>query len=158
MGRVLPLRELIALRAGFRSGGRKVVFTNGVFDILHRGHVEYLTKAKQLGDILIVGMNSDESVRRIKGDRRPIVTGEDRAFILSRIDCVDYVCLFAEDTPLRMIEALVPDVLVKGADWNVRDIVGREAVEKAGGRVETIDYVPDRSTTGIIERILERCA
>jgi D-beta-D-heptose 7-phosphate kinase/D-beta-D-heptose 1-phosphate adenosyltransferase len=158
MGRVIALPELVSLRSALRPERKRVVFTNGVFDILHRGHVEYLTKARLLGDVLIVGMNSDDSVRRIKGDRRPIVPGADRAYLLSRIDCVDYVCLFTEDTPLRMIEALVPDVLVKGADWDVRDIVGREVVEKAGGRVETIDYVPDRSTTGIIERILERCA
>ena len=111
----------------------------------------------QLGDVLIVGMNSDDSVKRIKGDRRPIVTGEDRAFVLSHLDCVDFVCVFTEDTPHRTIEALVPDVLVKGADWKIQDIVGRDIVEKAGGRVATIDYVPDRSTTGIIERILERC-
>jgi rfaE bifunctional protein nucleotidyltransferase chain/domain len=158
MGRVVPLGELSNLRSTFRSGGKMVVFTNGVFDILHRGHVEYLTKARALGDVLIVGMNSDDSVKRIKGDRRPIVTGEDRAFVLSHLDCVDFVCFFTEDTPQRIIEALVPDVLVKGSDWDIRDIVGREIVEKAGGRVATIDYVPDRSTTGIIERILERCA
>ncbi len=158
MGRVVLLGELSGIRSTLRSGGKRVVFTNGVFDILHRGHVEYLAKAKQLGDVLIVGMNSDDSVRRIKGDRRPIVGGDDRAFVLSHLECVDFVCLFTEDTPQRIIEALVPDVLVKGSDWNIRDIVGREIVEKAGGRVATIDYVPDRSTTGIIERILERCA
>ncbi|HLF14719.1 MAG TPA: D-glycero-beta-D-manno-heptose 1-phosphate adenylyltransferase [Bacteroidota bacterium] len=158
MGRVIALPELITLRPAFRSGGKTVVFTNGVFDILHRGHVEYLSRAKQLGDVLIVGMNSDDSVRRVKGKLRPIVAGEDRAFVLSRLDCVDFVCFFTEDTPRRIIDALVPDVLVKGSDWDARDIVGRETVEKAGGRVATIDYVPDRSTTGIIERILERCA
>jgi rfaE bifunctional protein nucleotidyltransferase chain/domain len=158
MGSVIRLPELITLRSAFRSGGKTVVFTNGVFDILHRGHVEYLSRAKAQGDVLIVGMNSDESVKRIKGARRPIVPGEDRAFVLSHLECVDFVCFFAEDTPQLIIDALVPDVLVKGADWKIRDIVGRETVEKAGGRVATIDYIPDRSTTGIIERILERCA
>jgi rfaE bifunctional protein nucleotidyltransferase chain/domain len=158
MGRIILLPELVSIRSSLRSAGTKVVFTNGVFDILHRGHVEYLGRAKQLGDVLIVGMNSDDSVRRIKGERRPIVQCADRSFVLSHIDCVDYVCVFGEDTPALMIDALVPDVLVKGADWDKKEIVGRETVEKAGGRVETIDYVPDRSTTGIIERILERCA
>jgi rfaE bifunctional protein nucleotidyltransferase chain/domain len=158
MGSVVSLAELTAIRSSCRSGGKTVVFTNGVFDILHRGHVEYLAKARRLGDILVVGLNSDDSVWRIKGEKRPIVSEGDRAFVLSHLDCVDYVCLFSEDTPLGLIDALIPDVLVKGADWNLRDIVGRETVEKAGGRVATIDYVPDRSTTGIIERILERCA
>jgi len=158
MGRIVLLPELIQVRSEFRSARKKVVFTNGVFDILHRGHVEYLDGARRLGDVLIVGMNSDESVRRIKGERRPIVEGVDRAFVLSHLDCVDYVCEFGEDTPALMIDALVPDVLVKGADWKIGDIVGRETVERAGGRVATIDFVPERSTTGIIERILERCA
>jgi D-beta-D-heptose 7-phosphate kinase/D-beta-D-heptose 1-phosphate adenosyltransferase len=158
MGRVVSLPDLISIRASLRTGRKTVVFTNGVFDILHRGHVEYLTRARGLGDVLVVGMNSDSSVRRIKGDRRPIVGCDDRSYVLSHLDCVDYVCVFDEDTPARLIDAVVPDVLVKGADWKVDDIVGRETVEKAGGRVTTIDYVPDRSTTGIIERILERCA
>lgn len=158
MGRVILLPELVAVRAKMRGSGKKIVFTNGVFDILHRGHVDYLSKARGLGDVLAVGMNSDASVRRLKGDRRPIVAGEDRAFVLSHLDCVDYVCMFEDDTPAALIDALVPDVLVKGADWNVKDIVGRETVEKAGGRVEVIEYLPDRSTTGIIGRILERCA
>ncbi len=158
MGRVLPLPELTGLRRAFRADGRSVVFTNGVFDILHRGHVEYLDRARRLGDVLVVGLNSDASVRRIKGEKRPIVAEGDRAFVLSHLDCVDFVCLFTEDTPALIIDALIPDVLVKGADWDVRDIVGRETVEKAGGRVVTIEYVPDRSTSGIIERILERCA
>jgi rfaE bifunctional protein nucleotidyltransferase chain/domain len=158
MGRIVLLPELVSIRSGLRTRRKTVVFTNGVFDILHRGHVEYLGRARQLGDVLVVGMNSDASVRRLKGDRRPIVGCEDRSFVLSHLDCVDYVCVFGEDTPALLIDALVPDVLVKGADWKVSDIVGRETVEKAGGRVATIEFVPDRSTTGIIERILERCA
>jgi rfaE bifunctional protein nucleotidyltransferase chain/domain len=158
MGAVVPRAELAAARSRFRDGKKTVVFTNGVFDILHRGHVEYLTKARALGDVLIVGLNSDESVRRIKGPRRPIVNERDRAFILSHLDCVDFVCLFPEDTPGPLITEIVPDVLVKGADWKVEEIVGRETVEAAGGRVATIEFTPDRSTTGIIERILDQCA
>jgi rfaE bifunctional protein nucleotidyltransferase chain/domain len=157
MGTVVERAGLGPIRSRLRAEKKKVVFTNGVFDILHRGHVEYLAKARKLGDVLIVGMNTDESVVRIKGPRRPIVPGRDRAFILSHLDCVDYVCLFAEDTPGDLISELVPDVLVKGADWKVEEIVGRETVEKAGGRVVTIEFVPDRSTTGIIERILDQC-
>ncbi len=158
MGSVVQRSALPALRTRFREEKKTVVFTNGVFDILHRGHVEYLTKARNLGDILIVGMNSDESVKRIKGPRRPVVVAEDRAFILSHLDCVDVVCFFSEDTPGELISEIVPDVLVKGADWKKEDIVGRETVEKAGGRVMTIEFVPDRSTTGIIERIIDQCA
>jgi len=158
MGSVIQRSALAELRARFRKEKKTVVFTNGVFDILHRGHVEYLTKARALGEILIVGMNTDESVKRIKGPRRPIVGEEDRAFILAHLDCVDFVCLFPEDTPGDLISEIVPDILVKGADWKIGEIVGREAVEKAGGRVATIEFVPDRSTTGIIERILDQCA
>jgi len=158
MGKVIQRHALVELRPRFREEQKRVVFTNGVFDILHRGHVEYLAKARKLGDLLVVGMNTDESVKRIKGSGRPIVAGQDRGFILSHLDCVDFVCLFPEDTPGDLISELVPDVLVKGADWNVEDIVGRETVEKAGGRVVTIDFVPDRSTTGIIERIRDQCA
>ena len=133
---------------------RKVVFTNGVFDILHRGHIEYLTKAKALGDLLVVGVNADESVRRIKGPKRPVVPEEDRAYLVANLVPVDYVCLFGEDTPLELIRAIVPDVLVKGADWAVADIVGREIVETAGGSVKTIDFVPNRSSSAIIEKII----
>ncbi|HLB00694.1 MAG TPA: D-glycero-beta-D-manno-heptose 1-phosphate adenylyltransferase [Bacteroidota bacterium] len=158
MGTILRRGELAAVRSRFRDGKKTVVFTNGVFDILHRGHVEYLAKARSLGDVLIVGMNTDASVKRIKGPRRPIVPEQDRAFILSHIDCVDFVCLFTEDTPESLISELVPDVLVKGDDWKPDAIIGRDIVEKAGGRVVTIEFVPDRSTTGIIERILDQCA
>lgn len=158
MGTVIQRAELSSIRSGFRDANKTVVFTNGVFDILHRGHVEYLSKARNLGDVLIVGMNTDASVRRIKGEKRPIVPEQDRAFILSHINCVDFVCLFPEDTPGVLISELVPDVLVKGADWNPDEIVGRDTVEKSGGRVVTIEFVPDRSTTGIIKRILDQCA
>ena len=120
---------------------------------MHRGHVEYLTKAKALGDVLFVGMNNDASVKRLKGITRPIVCQDDRAFVLSAFRVVDYVCLFNEDTPHDLIKAVVPDVLVKGSDWTIDSIVGKDIVEAAGGSVQTIDFVPNRSTTDIINKI-----
>jgi rfaE bifunctional protein nucleotidyltransferase chain/domain len=158
MGKVVGIHELTTIRETLRQQKKKVVFTNGCFDILHRGHVEYLTKAKALGDVLMVGVNTDDSTRRIKGTQRPIVEQDDRAFLVANLSPVDYVCLFAEDTPLELIKALLPDVLVKGADWNVNDIVGKDIVERTGGTIRTIDYVPNRSTTSLIDRILERFA
>ena len=156
MGLVIGPDELQATRNRMRSEKKKVVFTNGVFDIIHRGHIEYLLKAKELGDVLIVGLNTDTSVRRLKGEKRPLVPQDDRAFILANLIPVNYVCMFAEDTPLELISMIVPDVLVKGADYKIADIVGREVVERAGGKVETIEFVPNRSTSGIIEQVLER--
>ncbi len=156
MGTIAGKTELAALRARARGEGKRIVFTNGVFDILHRGHVEYLAEAKKLGDILVVGLNSDSSVRRIKGERKPIVQEEDRASILAGLAAVDYVCLFDEDTPAALIDALLPDILVKGGDYAPAEIVGRETVEQNGGRVVTIPLTPSQSTTGIIERIIER--
>ncbi len=153
MGEVITRTELVTIKERLKREGKKVVFTNGCFDIVHRGHVEYLTKAKALGDILVVGMNTDASVRRLKGPQRPIVCQEDRAFVLVALRVVDYVCLFDEDTPFELIKAVVPDVLVKGSDWTVDTIVGRDIVESAGGRVQTIDFVPNRSTTNIIQKI-----
>jgi rfaE bifunctional protein nucleotidyltransferase chain/domain len=130
-----------------------VVFTNGVFDILHRGHVEYLFAARALGDALVVGLNTDESVRRLgKGADRPINRQEDRAMVLAGLACVDAVTLFGDDTPHALITALLPDVLVKGGDYTVATIVGAEEVMAAGGRVEVIPLVPGRSTTAILER------
>ncbi len=156
MGQVVQLDVLRAIRERLRAEKKRVVFTNGCFDILHRGHLEYLISSRALGDVLIVGLNSDGSTRRIKGDRRPIVPQEDRAVLLANLSPVDYVVIFEEDTPIALITALLPDVLVKGADWKIDEIVGRDVVEQHGGRVATISYIPDRSTTGIIERILER--
>ncbi len=156
MGSVLSLDKLRRRREELRKEGKKVVFTNGVFDIIHRGHIEYLSKAKALGDILVVGINSDDSVRRIKGEKRPIVPEDDRAFVMAHLTPVDYVCTFGEETPISLITALVPDILVKGADWKIDEIVGRDVVESAGGKVVAIEFVPDHSTSGIIERILER--
>ena len=155
MGKVFSLAELIEVRLLWNSAGKKVVFTNGVFDILHRGHVEYLAAAKSLGDELIVGINSDASVKKIKGPRRPVVEESDRAFLVSQLVPVDAVCIFDQDTPYDMISALRPDLLVKGADWKVEDVVGRDVVESSGGKVLTLPFVPRRSTTLVIERIKE---
>ncbi|HXG00198.1 MAG TPA: D-glycero-beta-D-manno-heptose 1-phosphate adenylyltransferase [Bacteroidota bacterium] len=155
MGKVVTLPALLAIRRKLRRQKKKVVFTNGTFDILHRGHVEYLTRAKALGDVLIVGLNTDSSIRRIKGPRRPINPGADRAAVLAALEAVDYVCFFNDDTPLRLISALVPDVLVKGADWKVDAIVGKDIVEQHGGVVKTLRLTPGRSTSNIIQRILD---
>lgn len=155
MGLVVERDQLVPIRNDLKRQGKKVVFTNGCFDILHRGHVEYLQKAKQLGDVLIVGLNTDASVKRLKGAERPIVQQEDRAIVIAALAAVDYVCLFDEDTPYELIRAIVPDVLVKGADWRVENVVGRDVVEAAGGMVKTIEFVPDRSTTSIITRIIQ---
>jgi len=154
MGRVVAVRSLSRLRATLRRQRRKVVFTNGTFDILHRGHVEYLQAAGRLGDVLIVGLNTDASIRRIKGKGRPINRNEDRAHVLAALGCVDYVCFFGEDTPYQLIRTLVPDILVKGADWKVNDIVGKDVVENHGGKVKTIRLTHGRSTTNTIERVL----
>ncbi len=153
MGEVIARNALIPMRQRWKQERKKVVFTNGCFDILHRGHVEYLTKAKALGDVLVVGVNTDASVRRIKGPKRPIVTEEDRAIVLAALRMVDYVCLFDEDTPYELIRDVVPDVLVKGSDWSRESIVGRDVVENSGGSVQTIDLVPLRSTSAIIKKI-----
>jgi len=153
LGKVVSQDELIVHVAAAKGNSRRVVFTNGCFDILHRGHVEYLRKAKALGDVLVVGVNTDSSVRRIKGPDRPVIDESDRVFVLAALASVDYVCLFNEDTPYELIRALVPDILVKGADWAIEKVVGRDIVEAAGGSVQTIEFLPDRSTTGILERI-----
>ena len=155
MGTVVTRAELAQIRETLKREGRKVVFTNGCFDIVHRGHVEYLTKAKALGDVLIVGMNTDASVRRLKGPTRPIVCQDDRALVLAAFHVVDYVCLFDEDTPYELIKAVIPDVLVKGSDWAIDSIVGKDIVEEAGGTVQTIEFVPHRSTTEIIKKITD---
>ena len=156
MSSSISLSELRAIRLKLKVEGKKVVFTNGVFDLIHSGHVDYLSKAKQLGDILIVGLNSDDSVRRIKGDKRPILKQEERAFILSNLKPVDYVVSFDEDTPEKLISEIIPDILVKGADWAVEKIVGREIVEKNGGKVMNIEFVNDQSTSKIIDLIVQR--
>lgn len=150
--------DLSALLETIRRPSRPVVFTNGCFDLLHVGHVRYLTAARALGGLLVVGLNSDDSVRRIKGPLRPIIGQDQRAEVLAGLACVDYLTIFDEPDPLPLIEALRPDVLVKGADWALGEIVGADAVTARGGRVERISVVPGASTTDIIERIVERYA
>ncbi|TYB30958.1 MAG: D-glycero-beta-D-manno-heptose 1-phosphate adenylyltransferase [Candidatus Mcinerneyibacterium aminivorans] len=134
----------------------KLVFTNGCFDILHVGHVRYLKEAKKLGDRLVVGLNSDTSVKKIKGKKRPIINERERAEILLSLSCVDFVVIFEEETPYRLIKKVKPDILVKGGDWEIEDIVGSKFVQSYGGVVKSISYIEGKSTTGIIERIEER--
>lgn len=148
------LQELKEIRRDLKLKKKKVVFTNGCFDLLHAGHVDYLAKAKECGDILIVGLNSDSSVKDIKGKDRPIVTELERAYILKNLKSVDYVVLFNESTPKELIFEIVPDVLIKGADWEIENIVGRDIVEKNGGSVQTIEFITQQSTTNIIEKVL----
>lgn len=140
---------------GEKAKGKKVVFTNGCFDLLHAGHVKYLQMARSLGDFLVLGLNSDTSVRRLKGEKRPLIGEAERAHILAALDCVDYLVIFDEDTPLRLIEALKPDILAKGGDYTPDRVVGKDVVESSGGRVELIEFVDGKSTTGIIEKILK---
>ena len=135
-----------------------MVFTNGCFDILHRGHIECLRKAKSFGDVLVVGLNSDSSVRKIKGEKRPILPQGDRAEILASLEMVDYVVIFSQQTPQKVIASLVPDVLAKGGDYRKHEIVGRNIVESSGGRVRRIRQVPGRSTKGIIAKVTKRFA
>ncbi|MSQ45875.1 MAG: D-glycero-beta-D-manno-heptose 1-phosphate adenylyltransferase [Ignavibacteria bacterium] len=150
------LSNAILQREKWKNEGLKVVFTNGVFDILHRGHVEYLEEARKTGDKLIVGVNSNSSVKRIKGEKRPIVDEFDRAIVISKLKSVDCVLIFNEDTPLEIITKLIPDILVKGEDWKIDSIVGKDVVEKNGGLVKTISFVPNRSSSNIIENILKQ--
>ena len=158
MGALVPLKKLLAIRARLGRRRKRVVFTNGTFDILHRGHVEYLAAARRMGDVLVVGLNSDASIRRIKGRGRPINSARDRAAVLGALSSVDYVCLFAQDTPAVLIRRLLPDVLVKGADWKKSAIVGRDVVEAHGGKVRTVLLTPGRSTSGVIRRVLRAYA
>ncbi|MCF8062013.1 MAG: D-glycero-beta-D-manno-heptose 1-phosphate adenylyltransferase [Deltaproteobacteria bacterium] len=151
--KIRPLEALQDEVARYQREGRRVVFTNGCFDLLHPGHTRYLCAARSLGDYLVVAVNSDRSVRSIKGAGRPVMPEEARAEVLAALDFVDAVVLFDEDDPLVIIQALVPDVLVKGADWAEDEIVGGDVVKSAGGEVRRIDVIPGYSTTGIIERI-----
>ena len=147
---VATLQQTLAAR---RAIGARIVFTNGCFDLLHPGHVRYLAAARALGDVLVVGLNGDASVRRLKGPGRPVLRVEERAEILGALAAVDHVIVFDDDSPQALIAALAPDVLVKGADWAAADIVGRDTVLARGGRVERIDLVPGVSTSDIIRRI-----
>ena len=151
-GDPLPEEARHALTA-WRAAGERIVFTNGVFDLLHRGHADYLAQARALGERLVVGVNSDASVRRLKGPARPIVAAEDRAVLLEALACVDLAVIFDDDTPACLIEAVHPDVLVKGGDWAVAQIVGRELVESYGGRVLSIPLREGYGTSALVERI-----
>jgi len=150
---VLTLEEIILRFGREKRNGKRVVFTNGCFDLLHPGHIESLETARALGDVLIVGINSDESVRTLKGPGRPVIPAEERAEILASLECVDAVLIFEELTPQRVIAALLPDVLVKGGDWPGNQIVGREEVEGAGGKVVRVDVVDGYSTSEILKKI-----
>jgi rfaE bifunctional protein nucleotidyltransferase chain/domain len=150
--RVIPRRGVRALCARLRSEGKRIVFTNGCFDLLHAGHAQYLRRAAALGDVLLVGLNSDASVRRLKGEGRPVQRAADRAYLLASLSCVSYVAIFPEDTPARLIGEVVPHVLVKGGDWKGREIVGSDVVRAHGGSVKTIRFLPGRSTTSILAR------
>lgn len=152
-GKIKRREDLSKVRSNLAEQGKVVVFTNGCFDILHRGHVEYLEKASNVGDILIIGLNNDQSTNRLKGKGRPIMPQEDRAYILASLASVDYVSIFDEDTPLELIKVVKPDFLIKGSDYNLDEIVGRDFVEQIGGKVLTIPLVPERSTNDIIKKI-----
>ena len=150
----LPELKRITLR--LKKLGKKIVFTNGCFDLLHLGHVKYLEETKKKGDILIVGVNSDASMRRLKGSKRPIINQADRMGLIAALESTDFVVVFNEDTPLKLIKELKPDILAKGADWSAGDIVGNDIIMKAGGKVARIKLLKGRSTSGLIKRIAER--
>src|SRR5215475_13301030 len=154
MMKILSLDQLRSERERLRQAGRRVVFTNGCFDLIHPGHIKYLQEARRLGDALIVALNSDRSVRELKGEKRPILDQNERAEVMAALGCVDYVTIFDEATPREIIAALLPDVLVKGGDWAVDRIVGRDEVEAAGGEVLSLPFVGGCSTTDLVERIV----
>ncbi|MFQ5811572.1 MAG: D-glycero-beta-D-manno-heptose 1-phosphate adenylyltransferase [Anaerolineae bacterium] len=156
MGEIVSLEDAVTIREKLRAEGKTVVLTNGHFDILHMGHVDCLQRAKALGDVLIVGLNSDASTRLLKGQKRPIVPQEERARLLAALQCVDYVIIFEERTAERLLAALKPEAYVKGGDWASEDLPEAEAIAKYGVRVEILPQVPSRSTTDIIETILTR--
>ena len=151
--KILDRHQLIRERKLLRTRGKSVVFTNGCFDLLHPGHVRYLSEARALGDALVVALNGDDSVRVLKGDGRPILNETERAEVVAALQAVDYVTVFNEETPREIIAELLPDVLVKGGDWPIDQIIGREEVEAAGGRVVSLTYLEGCSTSDIIERI-----
>ena len=153
MGIVLSQEDLVSRLAAARRSGQRVVMTNGCFDLLHPGHVRCLEEARSLGDLLVVAINSDASVRRLKGAGRPVVPQAERAEILAALEAVNYLTIFDEDTPQQVIARVLPDVLVKGGDWDAGQIVGRAEVEAAGGRVVSIPLQPGYSTTALLDRI-----
>ena len=152
-GKIVSIQDLIEKVVKFRHEGKKIVFTNGCFDILHSGHIEYLSKAKQMGDVLIVAVNTDDSVSKLKGDSRPINKLNDRLTVLSGLQSIDWLVEFGEDTPEKLINSVLPDVLVKGGDYKVEDVVGGDAVRKSGGEVKIVDFLDSYSTTSLISKI-----
>jgi rfaE bifunctional protein nucleotidyltransferase chain/domain len=154
MGRLVSQEELLQLVGREVRGSRRIVFTNGCFDLLHPGHIRLLEEARTLGDALVVGLNSDASVRRVKGDSRPLIPEKERAEMLAALAAVDFVVIFDEATPRELIAVLLPDVLVKGADWGADEIVGRAEVEDAGGKVVSIPLQPGYSTTAILQKVI----
>ncbi len=149
-------KELLRIIKNLKAKGKRIVFTNGCFDLLHRGHVRYLEQAKSLGDVLVIGVNSDSSVRKLKGPKRPILPQGERTEILSGLGCVDYITIFNEADPSKLITSLKPNVLVKGGDWTREQIVGRKVVERSGGELVIIPFVKGASTSNVIDTILKR--
>jgi D-beta-D-heptose 7-phosphate kinase/D-beta-D-heptose 1-phosphate adenosyltransferase len=154
--KLIQFTEIAALSADLQAQGKKIVFTNGCFDILHAGHVLYLEKARSLGDVLVLGLNSDASVQRLKGNSRPIVCQSERSIVVAGLAAVTYVCIFEEDTPLELIKQVQPDVLVKGGDWHADQIVGADFVMAKGGTVLSLNYEEGISSSSIIDRIMLR--
>lgn len=152
MGQVCKFENITRDLAALKSQNKKIVFTNGCFDLLHVGHVRYLQEAKRLGDVLVVGVNSDASVKRLKGPTRPVQTENDRAEILAALGCVDFTVIFTEDTPEKLIQNVKPDILVKGGDWKIEQIVGSDFVIANGGKVMSLQFVDGKSTTKLIEK------
>jgi D-beta-D-heptose 7-phosphate kinase/D-beta-D-heptose 1-phosphate adenosyltransferase len=153
MNKILERNALKDKLEGLRKKGKKIAFTNGCFDILHVGHVRYLREAKKTADVLVLALNSDSSVRSIKGEKRPLMNEKERAEILAALECIDFVTIFQELTPLELINYLKPDILIKGGDWPEEKVVGREEIKKWGGRVAIIPEVEGKSTTNIVEKI-----
>ncbi|MFA5404308.1 MAG: D-glycero-beta-D-manno-heptose 1-phosphate adenylyltransferase [Ignavibacteria bacterium] len=152
---IYELKDFLEIRKKLKDKNKKLVFTNGCFDILHRGHIEYLKQAKSLGDYLVVGLNSDSSVRKIKGELRPVNNQYDRAFVLNSLKVINAVIIFSDDTPYNIIKEIIPDYLVKGGDWTEDNIVGAEIVKKTGGKVVSLKYVDNYSTTSTINKLKE---
>ncbi len=152
----MSAKRLASELADLQKKGKKIVFTNGCFDLLHPGHVSYLAAARALGDLLVVGVNSDASVRRLKGEKRPIMPEAARSQLLVALSSVDYVTIFAEDDPYQLISLLQPDILVKGGDWDTSSIVGRDIVEAKGGEIYSLPFIDEYSTTSIVEEIIRR--
>jgi D-beta-D-heptose 7-phosphate kinase/D-beta-D-heptose 1-phosphate adenosyltransferase len=152
---IIERKKLIKAVRTFKKAGKKVVFTNGCYDLLHVGHVRFLKAAKKMGDVLVLALNSDASVHRIKGPKRPVTPEMERAEVMSALSCVDIVTVFREDDPYNIIKDLVPDVLVKGGDWALDKIIGADIVKAAGGKVKNVPYIKGRSTTNIIEKVLK---